>query len=259
LTIFCPKCYHIKVMNNSINKILILLLLLLTTITISHAVATKIHIPNNVSDCNVKYGYTQIKEIGYHNFVCHNPDTDISYYYSKFSTSHGSTGNYTFYLNGNICGTDCDFNGQNCKWGICNISNCDTKNGYTELELEKTNSKNKLWICHKKDTNLSYRPVNTNSATNVFYYDGLKCGIDCDMNGKNCAYDSGGLYPMTGICNSEDCPKGHTIQQGYCKNPDTKELFYKDIDGKFKSDDARSKKVDQEMQNRLRQLYNKKL
>jgi len=244
-------------MNNMFNKFLILLLIFIAPVSICYAIATNIRIPKDVSECNAQYGYTQIKEIGYRNLVCHNPNNNMSYYYTKFSTSRGSTENYTFYLNGNVCGSDCDFEGKNCIWGICNVSSCDKTHGYTELELEKTNSKNKLWLCRKKGTKLSYRPVNSKIAVNVFYYNGVECGSDCDMNGKNCVYEPG-LYSKIGICNPEDCPKGYIIQQGYCKNPATNELFYKDKDGKFKSDDVRSKKVDKDMKNGLKQLYNKK-
>ena len=242
-------------MNNILNKFFILLFSLGFTISICHAVATKIHIPEVVSDCKTQYGYTQMKEIGYRNFVCHNPNTNMSYHYSKFTTSHGSTESTTFYLNGNVCGTDCNYDGKNCKWGICNITSCNLEYGYTELEPEKTKSQKKFPLCHKKGTKLSYRPVNSNRAVNVFYYDGMKCGSDCDMDGRNCVYEGSGLYPMIGICNPIDCPQGYTVQQGYCKNSDTNELFYKDKDGKFKSDNERSKKIDRKMREKYIQLY----
>lgn len=242
-------------MNRILSRILILIFAVMCTVATCYAVATKIHIPKGVSDCNAQYGYTQVKEIGYRNFVCHNPNTNMSYYYSKFMTSYGSTESSTFYLNGNVCGSDCDYDGKNCKWGICNVLSCEKENGYTELEIENTKYKEKHFLCHKKGTKLSYFPVNRKNTDKYFYYDGQKCGSDCDMDGRNCVYESGGLYPMVGICNPEDCPQGYVIQQGYCKNPDTNELFYKDKDGKFKSDDVRSKNVDKEMKKRLIQLY----
>ena len=254
-----------------INKVLIVFFTFISAVTVCYS-ATKIHIPKDVSECNTKYGYTQTIKIGRdNNLACHNPKTGISYFYKKLITSYGSTESYSFFKNGKYgpeyIGSDCDFEGKNCTYDVrSDGSNCAKEYGYTEVEFEKEKKNDKLLLCHKKGTELSYRPVSKNNAgvnifgwTNQFYYNGLRCGLDCDMNGRNCAYDSYGNYPMTGICNPEDCPQGYVVQQGYCKNPDTNELFYKDKDGNFKSDDVRSKKLDAEMRKGLLRLYFKNI
>ncbi len=119
----------------------------------------------SVTDCAA--GYTELKES-----TCYNPKTLLSYK------------NTTFYHNGYECGKECDYNGRNCKIGICSVTDCAAN--YTEL---------KNGNCYNPQTLLSYKSGN-------FYYKGHYCGRDCDIkDGSKC---------NIGICNASDCAAGYT-------------------------------------------------
>ena len=201
----------------------------------------------NVKDCDIKNGYTQLKVTGKHmsadDAICYNPKTDLAYsVYSEY--------NYVeFYKNNIHCGENCDIDGKNCIWGICNVENCDIENGFTELNKEKElgffGPVKEHWVCNKPSLNLSYFPT-SKGTYKTFYYKEYFCGRNCDTEGKNCEYEEGSR-PGIGICNPEDCPKGYEPSIGLCKKINGKKLLYKDKDGKFKNEDIRGAKQTLEM------------
>lgn len=223
------KCYYIQVMNNILNKILIVLLMFTAISAKSYA---NTYTPQTLSDCNAQYGYTQIKEIikvRSKYLACHNPNRNLSYY-----SVDGKS--YVFFLNDRMCGANCDMNGNNCKSGFCNRSGCDKEHGYelAAFQYDKTTR------CYNKSIKLSYR-LGENGKT--FYYNDsdVSCGVGCDFNGKNCSYEPKGTKPKIGICNPDDCPKGYIVDSGYCKNPKTGKSLYKNINGKPMCEDAKEK------------------
>ena len=193
----------------------------------------------NALDCNRKNGYTKLTTIGVginSALVCKNPNTLLAYSaYSKFGPN--------FYIDDVACGVNCNIDGTNCQsGGICNIADCNREAGYTQFI--KTNN-GEHYICYNPNKNLGY--WNTyKKGYRYFFYNGYKCGLNCDFNGKNCEYETGS-NAMTGICNIDDCPSGYTIFNGYCKKPDGKKLLYKDKDGKFKNADVRDFKYGAQM------------
>ena len=84
----------------------------------------------NVEDCPKDKGYTKLQQgDGYiwSYFRCYNPKTKISY-------EESDSGVTSFYLNGKECGRGCDYEGKNCKSGVCNIKDCPIDKGYTQIK-----------------------------------------------------------------------------------------------------------------------------
>ena len=138
-----------------------------------------------------------------HNSRCYIPKTNLSYdkYNSFFSEYY-------------YCGFDCDYDGRNCKGGVCNIADC--AKGYTEIKKGK---------CYNPELLIYYEPINHNNT--YFYYgdNADYCGFNCTFDGRNC---------RKGICNIEDCPDGYKyIRGGSCydrfgktKEKTIKQQFY---------------------------------
>lgn len=189
----------------------------------------------DISQCNKQHGYTEIREIEYDK-LCYNPKTKISYYMSADKKY------MSFYLEDIYCGYNCDFNGKNCRWGVCNTSDCNVDKGY-KLQLISINNQKKEWRCVNPETKLSYF-LNKERNTRLFYYNGYSCGTNCDDDGKNCDFEESSLYPLTGICNPEDCPKNYSpAPYGYCKKNTSNRLIFKDKEGKFRSKAVKSAKL----------------
>ncbi len=158
--------------------------------------------------CNKEAGYTEIK-----NNKCYNPKTLLSYQ------------NGRFYYNDKYCGDDCDFEGRNCRYGICNAADC--AKGYTFKLV------NNEYMCNNSKLSLSYTK---NDSKNKFYYNDEYCGINCDFEGRNCRY---------GICNAADCAKGYTLKlvnnEYMCNNSKLSLSYIKNItdysENKFYYDD----------------------
>ena len=62
----------------------------------------------NLLECQIDKGYSEIKKGS-----CYNPQTKLVY-----------DRNNNFYIDGKLCGGNCDLDGKNCSEGICNISTC---------------------------------------------------------------------------------------------------------------------------------------
>ena len=129
---------------------------------------------------------------------CYNsPDNSLSYRKSPHINQ-----NLEFYKYDDYCGFDCDYDGRNCKGGVCNIADC--AEGYTEIKNGR---------CYNPQNSLSYIP---HEKVKVFYLNEKECGQNCDYAGKNCE---------KGVCNKIYCPKieGYTqLKNGNCYNPTTK-------------------------------------
>ncbi|MBQ7449868.1 hypothetical protein IJS77_00495 [bacterium] len=159
--------------------------------------------------CETENGYTEIKDS-----ACYNPSTHISY-----------SGN-EFYLNGKLCGYDCDINGRNCKTGACYADECNRKYGYPEIKDDK---------CYNPKTFLSF----DHYLGKRFYYKSKVCGRNCDMDGRNCKPYGG----KRGVCNVDDCPNGYkqivdvleydAYETGLCKQENGNKLLLLRENNKF--------------------------
>ena len=178
-----------------------------------------------LSDC--AEGYTQILD-----GQCYNPITKLSYK------------NSDFYYEGHYCGKDCDYDGRNCKEGICNVSDC--MDGYNEFLLTSyrtstypsdlttrnfdtifidvfkhyTNISNSILTipsCYNPNLDLAYIKENKyGRETTFFSKENQICGINCNKEGRKC---------KTGLCNVKDCPKGYNYYEGACRNEKTGKIL----------------------------------
>ncbi len=192
----------------------------------------------DVSGCSIANGYSvfMIKKINNSShLVCYNPNTEMAYSaYSNYNI-------VSFYLDSVVCGQDCDYDGTNCRsGGLCSFATCNQNEGFTEFIRQ-----DKTYLCYNPSKKLGYW-ITYFKGRKQFFYDGKRCGLNCDYNGKNCEYESGSS-PMVGICNPEDCPQGYYVQQGYCRKQGSDKLLYKDKDGKFKSASVRDFKYGVQM------------
>ena len=143
--------------------------------------------------------------------LCYNKQIGLSYHIKK---SGSNKGEYDFYKDWWYCGTNCDFDGKNCKEGFCHASRCNQKEGYTQMKYISLEG----FVCYNPDTKMSYRGPFTNGKYRYFI-NGKKCGENCDFNGINC---------KIGYCNPSYCDaqKGYTqikeLEKSYgCYNPKT--------------------------------------
>lgn len=158
----------------------------------------------NVNNCNKEKGYTQLIKINdkYENMYCYNPKTHLAYRSNDIAESIG--GDKVFYYNNEKCGYSCDFDGKNCRYGgVCNISDCDTLKGYTEIKdgkcynpltnvsAPKCDAGYEYNVakkeCKNPKTGLSYFANMTQKS--LYYKDGIYCGKLCDVD--KCAKDKG--------------------------------------------------------------------
>lgn len=159
-------------------KIIGILILFLSFLCCS-ASASAALIWNQVdANCDSKKGFVQKQIDGIFN-VCYNPQTKVEYSYDM----------YSFSVNGSRCGNGCDFNGRNCEVGACNVADCATTYGYTELQNGKTIHNNTK--CYNPTTKLAY------DWENKFYKDSKYCGKNCDFDGKNCESGNCASLPPT--------------------------------------------------------------
>lgn len=148
-------------------KIIGILILFLSFLCCAESVSAAL-IWNQVdANCDSKKGFVQKQIDGIFN-VCYNPQTKVEYSYDM----------YSFSINGSRCGNGCDFDGRNCETGACNVADCATTYGYTELQNGKTIHNNTK--CYNPTTKLAY------DWENKFYKDSKYCGKNCDFDGKNC-------------------------------------------------------------------------
>jgi len=154
--------------------------------------------------CNEKEGYIQ------KNDKCYNPKTGLSYI-----NNYEVKGNklilksVSFWLNDEYCGENCDYTGQNCISGICNIASCNVQKGYNQLKAIK-DKKDSIMLCYNPSAQRGYYQLA--NGTKQFYVNGYKCGRNCDYDGQNCAVGNEVRYGnLIGICNVQDCPSGYKI------------------------------------------------
>ena len=155
----------------------------------------------NADNCNKENGYTQLTKIN-DKIYCYNPKTSLAYTSSDISEDIG--GDKVFYYNNEKCGYSCDFDGRNCKYGgVCNILDCNTKKGYSEIKKGKCyNPSTKasapkcdegfeynqtINMCENSKTGLSYSTNITQKG--AYYKNGLYCNKLCEVN--KCATDKG--------------------------------------------------------------------
>lgn len=95
-----------------------------------------------------------------------------------------------------FCGTECDIDGRNCKYGFCNPKDCAP--GYTQI-ISKG-------YCYNPKTKIAY-------DIDKFFYrynDGL-IGYNCNFDGKECILEFQSI---------KDCQEGFTeLIDGKCYNP----------------------------------------
>ena len=152
----------------------------------------------------IKYGYTEIKDKKFYN-----PKTNLSF------------AGDDFYLNNIPCGSKCNFDGTNCKLGYCDKNEL-TKYGYTETKGETL-----FKDFYNPDNNLSFHASDNGSGDVIirFYYNGVHCGYNCNLDGTNC---------KSGYCNKNELTKyGYTEikDEKYHKelyNPKSNLSFYTD-------------------------------
>ena len=99
-------------------------------------------------------------------------------------------------INDNVCGYGCDKDGKNCKYGYCNVSDCNKAKGYVGLSYRnagKITYKGEM-LCYNPNTKLSYESEKNGKVK--FYKDGYWCGDNCDLDGGNC---------KQGFCNAAHC------------------------------------------------------
>lgn len=132
----------------------------------------------NELKCDISEGYTQI-EYG----RCYNPDNKLSYE-KNYLNEH------IFYISGNKCGRNCDFEGRNCQVGICNVKDCPHKQGYSEMDNKGRcyNPKKDLaFTWEYRDVSLYYH----SGDVLAFYKNDKFIGYDCAYNGRSCKYKPG--------------------------------------------------------------------
>ena len=152
--------------------------------------------------------------------LCYNKQTGLSYNIKKDAITNQKK--YNFFKDWWYCGTNCNFDGTNCnKDGLCSETNCNQKEGYTQLKYIKGKGQS----CYNPNTKMAY-------YGKTYFLNDKKCGYDCNYDGKNC---------KKGACFSEYCnaQKGYTqikeLEKSYgCYNPDTRisydadKIFYLD-------------------------------
>lgn len=184
--------------------------------------------------CSEKDGFIQ------KNDKCYNPKTHLAYTnnydieYNKLVLKSVS-----FWLNDEYCGANCDYDGQNCSSGHCNISSCNVQKGYTQLKLFKNNKGDDKLICYNPSEKRGYFQYSKDYKQ--FYVNGYRCGRNCDYDGRNCAVDNEVRYgDFIGICNVQDCPNGYKIvpdvfkAHGFC-GKEGKSIVLLGADKKFHS------------------------
>ena len=189
---------------------------------------------NCASVCSEKDGYIQ------KNDKCYNPKTGLSYV-SNYEVKNNKLilNNVRFWFNDAYCGENCDYLGQNCSSGFCNISSCNVQKGYTQLKTIKDRNDNKL-ICYNPSAQRGYYQFA--NGNKQFYVNGYKCGLNCDYDGRNCAVESEARYGhFIGICYVQDCPNGYKIvpdnhfkAHGFCAKENGATVFM-GADKKFHS------------------------
>ena len=94
---------------------------------------------------------------------------------------------YTCRLGQYQCGTGCQADGSNCRYGYCLQSDCDDVMGQ-KWDLVYQKGKN-LYTCQHPTAKVSCRPEGS-FGIECWDASGYSCGYDCNKNGTQCAKGS---------------------------------------------------------------------
>ena len=192
---------------------------------------------NCTSVCSEKDGYIQ------KNDKCYNPKTGLSYT-NNYEVKNNKLilTDVSFWVNDEYCGKNCDYLGQNCSSGFCNIASCNIQKGYTQLKPIKNDRGRSGMLCYNPSEKRGYfQYSNGYKQFKQFYINDHRCGTNCDDDGRNCAVGSEVRYGnLIGICNVQDCPNGYKIvpdhfsAYGFCSKGNRLTVFM-GADKKFHS------------------------